>query len=155
MYHLGWENWARLIIWLAIGLDVYFFYSIWKSKVQKLEGGRGPIASGSGHLGGILLLVAGPIALGLTNNDPTNPTFISLAVAALAIIAAALSFSRKPAPAMILGWIFVFVTGVFALTGLMTNPFPNSILVFLLRGGAACVLAHFALWKLRCLAPAP
>ncbi len=26
MYRLGWINWARLIIWLAIGLVVYFTY---------------------------------------------------------------------------------------------------------------------------------
>ena len=24
MYKLGWVNWARLVIWLAIGLVVYF-----------------------------------------------------------------------------------------------------------------------------------
>jgi APA family basic amino acid/polyamine antiporter len=37
MCSLGWENWARLIIWLAIGLIVYFFYSVNHSKVQKLS----------------------------------------------------------------------------------------------------------------------
>ena len=26
MYKLGWVNWARLFIWLAIGLVVYFSY---------------------------------------------------------------------------------------------------------------------------------
>ena len=26
MYELGWLNWARLIIWLAIGLVIYFVY---------------------------------------------------------------------------------------------------------------------------------
>jgi basic amino acid/polyamine antiporter, APA family len=36
MYSLGWANWARLIIWLIIGLVVYFSYSIRHSKVQKL-----------------------------------------------------------------------------------------------------------------------
>ena len=36
MCSLGWENWARLIIWLAIGLVVYFTYSVRHSKVQKL-----------------------------------------------------------------------------------------------------------------------
>jgi APA family basic amino acid/polyamine antiporter len=36
MYSLGWENWARLFIWLAIGLVVYFTYSISHSKVQAL-----------------------------------------------------------------------------------------------------------------------
>jgi len=36
MYSLGWENWARLFIWLGIGLVVYFTYSVKHSKVQAL-----------------------------------------------------------------------------------------------------------------------
>jgi basic amino acid/polyamine antiporter, APA family len=36
MYRLGWINWARLIIWLAIGLVVYFTYGRKHSKVQAL-----------------------------------------------------------------------------------------------------------------------
>jgi basic amino acid/polyamine antiporter, APA family len=42
MYKLGWVNWARLIIWLAIGLVVYFTYSRHHSKVQALENNRKP-----------------------------------------------------------------------------------------------------------------
>jgi APA family basic amino acid/polyamine antiporter len=38
MYKLGWINWARLIIWLIIGLVVYFTYSVKHSKVQALQG---------------------------------------------------------------------------------------------------------------------
>jgi APA family basic amino acid/polyamine antiporter len=34
MYKLGWINWARLIIWLIIGLVVYFTYGKKHSKVQ-------------------------------------------------------------------------------------------------------------------------
>lgn len=34
MIKLGWLNWARLIIWLVIGLIVYFTYSVKHSKVQ-------------------------------------------------------------------------------------------------------------------------
>lgn len=34
MYKLGWINWARLIIWLIIGLVVYFTYSRKHSRVQ-------------------------------------------------------------------------------------------------------------------------
>ncbi|HXT27018.1 MAG TPA: amino acid permease [Candidatus Eisenbacteria bacterium] len=34
MYKLGWVNWARLIIWLAIGLVVYFTYSAKHSRVR-------------------------------------------------------------------------------------------------------------------------
>jgi len=37
MYKLCWVNWARLIIWLAIGLVVYFTYSRHHSKVQAME----------------------------------------------------------------------------------------------------------------------
>jgi APA family basic amino acid/polyamine antiporter len=37
MYKLGWVNWARLIIWLIIGLVVYFTYGRHNSRVQKLE----------------------------------------------------------------------------------------------------------------------
>jgi len=37
MYRLGWINWARLIIWLAIGLVVYFTYGQKHSKVQALS----------------------------------------------------------------------------------------------------------------------
>jgi APA family basic amino acid/polyamine antiporter len=33
MYKLGWVNWARLIIWLVIGLVVYFTYSRYHSRV--------------------------------------------------------------------------------------------------------------------------
>jgi len=35
MYKLGWVNWARLIIWLFIGLVVYFAYGRFHSRVQK------------------------------------------------------------------------------------------------------------------------
>jgi basic amino acid/polyamine antiporter, APA family len=35
VYKLGWVNWARLFIWLVIGLFVYFFYSRHHSRVQK------------------------------------------------------------------------------------------------------------------------
>jgi basic amino acid/polyamine antiporter, APA family len=34
MYKLGWINWARLIVWLIIGLVVYFTYSRYHSRVN-------------------------------------------------------------------------------------------------------------------------
>jgi APA family basic amino acid/polyamine antiporter len=34
MYKLGWVNWARLIVWLVIGLVIYFTYSRHHSRVQ-------------------------------------------------------------------------------------------------------------------------
>jgi APA family basic amino acid/polyamine antiporter len=42
MYKLGWVNWARLIIWLAIGLVVYFTYSRHHSRVQRLASSSEP-----------------------------------------------------------------------------------------------------------------
>jgi len=41
MYKLGWVNWARLIIWLVIGLVVYFSYGSKHSRVQALAAGNG------------------------------------------------------------------------------------------------------------------
>jgi len=41
IYGLGWTNWLRLIVWLAIGLTIYFSYSCKHSKVQ------GSIANGT------------------------------------------------------------------------------------------------------------
>jgi APA family basic amino acid/polyamine antiporter len=35
MYKLGWVNWARLIVWLIIGLVIYFTYSRHHSRVQR------------------------------------------------------------------------------------------------------------------------
>src|ERR1700751_3356158 len=35
MYKLGWINWARLLIWLAIRLVIYFTYSRYHSRVQR------------------------------------------------------------------------------------------------------------------------
>src|ERR1700688_4401976 len=37
MYKLGWINWARLIIWLVIGLVIYFAYSRFHSRVSNPE----------------------------------------------------------------------------------------------------------------------
>jgi APA family basic amino acid/polyamine antiporter len=37
MISLGKANWIRLVVWLIIGMFVYFFYSIKHSKVQKLD----------------------------------------------------------------------------------------------------------------------
>jgi len=40
MYKLGWINWARLFIWLGIGMIVYFSYGRHHSKVQAAGGRR-------------------------------------------------------------------------------------------------------------------
>ena len=35
IYGLGWANWSRLLVWLVIGLVIYFSYSIRKSNIRK------------------------------------------------------------------------------------------------------------------------
>ena len=35
IYGLGWTNWMRLIVWLLVGLILYFTYGVRHSKVQK------------------------------------------------------------------------------------------------------------------------
>jgi APA family basic amino acid/polyamine antiporter len=42
IYGLGWTNWMRLIVWLAIGLVFYFSYGRRHSKVQALNGAVAP-----------------------------------------------------------------------------------------------------------------
>ena len=37
MYKLGWINWARLIVWLIIGLVIYFMYGRHHSRVQAMQ----------------------------------------------------------------------------------------------------------------------
>jgi APA family basic amino acid/polyamine antiporter len=37
MYKLGWVNWARLFVWLAIGLVIYFTYSRYHSRVNNAQ----------------------------------------------------------------------------------------------------------------------
>jgi len=42
MFSLGWQTWARLIIWLAIGLVIYFTYGRHHSRVQSMAGAPEP-----------------------------------------------------------------------------------------------------------------
>jgi len=35
VFGLGWPNWIRLLIWLAIGFVIYFGYSARNSKLNK------------------------------------------------------------------------------------------------------------------------
>lgn len=43
MYKLGWINWMRLIVWLIIGLCIYFGYGIKNSRLRTMSGGE-PVA---------------------------------------------------------------------------------------------------------------
>jgi APA family basic amino acid/polyamine antiporter len=47
IYGLGWTNWLRLIVWLVIGLVIYFSYGRRHSKVQALQGAPEPGAAPS------------------------------------------------------------------------------------------------------------
>ncbi len=40
MYKLGYVNWLRLVVWLAIGLVIYFTYSRHHSRIRALQAGR-------------------------------------------------------------------------------------------------------------------
>jgi APA family basic amino acid/polyamine antiporter len=40
IYGLGWTNWLRLIVWLAIGLVFYFAYGVKHSRVQQAIAGK-------------------------------------------------------------------------------------------------------------------
>jgi APA family basic amino acid/polyamine antiporter len=40
MYNLPTDTWLRLIIWMAIGLCIYFFYGRFHSRLTAREEGR-------------------------------------------------------------------------------------------------------------------
>jgi APA family basic amino acid/polyamine antiporter len=37
MIKLGWVNWMRLLVWLAIGLVIYFGYGVRHSHLRRAE----------------------------------------------------------------------------------------------------------------------
>ena len=45
IYGLGWTNWMRLIVWLAIGLVIYFGYSRSHSRLSAYSGAGEPVAA--------------------------------------------------------------------------------------------------------------
>ena len=51
MFSLGWENWLRLFVWLAIGLVIYFTYGRHRSTVALRHEVSASGASGAGRLG--------------------------------------------------------------------------------------------------------
>ena len=42
MFSLPAENWLRLVVWLAIGLVIYFNYSRWHSVMARLRAKAAP-----------------------------------------------------------------------------------------------------------------
>lgn len=41
MFSLPWENWLRLLIWLSIGMVIYFTYGFWHSKQREKDAAAG------------------------------------------------------------------------------------------------------------------
>jgi len=105
---------------------------------------RPPDMPQSGVAAGVLMVLAGPCSLGLTTTDPSNPSALAMLTLIVAFAAAAYSFTKKPKIALVLTWIYVVITGIFAFTGLAVHP-----VAFLLRGGIGCVLAICAVFSLR------
>lgn len=40
MFSLGWENWLRLFVWLAIGMVIYFSYGVHHSRLRAAAAGK-------------------------------------------------------------------------------------------------------------------
>lgn len=113
------------------------------------------VAPASPKAAGVLLLLAGPLSLGLTTMDPTNPSVFAAVVAILALAAAAHSFRQRRKNAVAYTGLFLLGTGSSALLVLMSGvnqalPASEIVIVALIRGGLGFLLANAALW---CLAP--
>jgi hypothetical protein len=102
---------------------------------------------------GILLILAGPVSLGLTTTDPTNPSLLAILIMLTAFLGAVFSFVRKHIGALICTWTFVIVTGISAFAGIVNSKFSGPAIVypieFLICGGAGCLLGLVALNNLR------
>jgi hypothetical protein len=79
---------------------------------------------------GILMILAGVCSFLFTGHDPGRPSVVTMLAVVLAFGAAAYSFARKPSSALVCTRMFVVVTGLFALSGLLT---VNPIVVLLIR----------------------
>jgi len=56
MFSLGWHNWMRLFVWLAIGMVIYFFYGRRHSVLNQLAEDRSavrdsPVQAPKGKIG--------------------------------------------------------------------------------------------------------
>ncbi len=102
---------------------------------------------------GILMILAGPASLGLTTTDPTNPSGGGVLMMLLAFAAARYSFKGKRSRALVCTRIFVVITALSAIMGIVDSKFTGNILVypieFLICGGLGCLLGLCALGNLR------
>lgn len=107
---------------------------------------------------GILMIFAGSCSLGMSN-DPGHPSLFAVGALSLAwgsaVLCFAHHFGRASSSGLALCWIFVILTGMFALYSLGGMSESGSILVpllylvlFLIRGGLGCLLGIWALRKL-------
>lgn len=112
------------------------------AEAKEVAGSKSPPVDvpASGTAAGILMILAGPCSLGLTTTDPTNPSLLGILAMLLAFGAAAYALRRKRKPARVCIAIFVVLTGLGAISGLMIHP-----VAFLLRGGISCILGLCAL----------
>jgi len=103
------------------------------------------------------MILAGLASLGLTTTDPTNPSGLALLTMLLAFAGAVYSFSGRISRALVCSRIFVVITGLSAVIGMMHPKFAGGDAVFLLGflfcGGAGCLLGLCALLSMRNATP--
>jgi basic amino acid/polyamine antiporter, APA family len=51
MFSLDWQTWARFIVWLGLGLVIYFFYGRKHSRVQIINAAEPFLFAGTDHVG--------------------------------------------------------------------------------------------------------
>lgn len=89
---------------------------------------------------GVLLLIAGPAALGLTTMDPSNPSLFNIIVMLLAWFGAAAAFTYRRKAARITAWVVLVVCDLFVIPVL-----GGHVVAFVIRGGVSMLLAGIAI----------